>query len=322
MPRTTAPPLVARGLRKAYGETLALDGFDLEVAPGTVHALLGPNGAGKSTAVNTFATLTRCDEGEVHVAGHDVRRSPRQVRASIGLVGQSAALDEVLFGRENLVMFGRLHDLSKQDARTRADELLAAFGLEDAAARKVSTYSGGMRRRLDIAASLVTRPSLLFLDEPTTGLDPRGRNEVWEMVRQVVAAGTTVLLTTQYLDEADQLADRITVMGAGRVIAEGTSSELKGRLGGDRVIVTAAATTDLEVMREALGGTADAERREVTVEAGDAGGSASLVAAVRALDATGLAFDDVLLRRPTLDEVFLHLTTPDLHDRTTEGAAR
>jgi ABC-2 type transport system ATP-binding protein len=315
-----SPPLVARGLRKRYGDTLALDGFDLEVAPGTVHALLGPNGAGKSTAINTFATLTRCEEGEALVAGHDVRRSPRLVRAAIGLVGQASALDEVLFGRENLVMFGRLHDLSKAEARTRADELLTAFGLAAAADRKVATYSGGMRRRLDIAAALVTRPRLLFLDEPTTGLDPLGRNEVWEMMRDVVAAGTTVLLTTQYLDEADRLADRITVMGAGRVIAEGTSTELKDRLGGDRVIVTASAATDLERLREVLAGAADPERLEVTVEAGPAGGSAALIAAVRSVDAAGLEVADVLLRRPTLDEVFLHLTGTD-HDAT-QGAAR
>ena len=319
------PPLRARGLRKRYGDTLALDGFDLEVAPGTVHALLGPNGAGKSTAVNTLATLTRCGEGEATVAGHDVRREPHLARAAIGLVGQSVALDEVLHGRENLVMFGRLHDLSKTEARARAEELLATFALTEAADRKVSTYSGGMRRRLDIAAGLIRRPQLLFLDEPTTGLDPRGRHEVWQAVRRVVAAGTTVLLTTQYLDEADQLADRITVMGAGRDIAEGTASELKGRLGGDRVIVTAAADTDLERMRVALGGTADAERHQVTVEAGPAGGGAALSAAVRALDAAGLAFDDVLLRRPTLDEVFLHLTEPDTEPSSTtstEGAAR
>src|SRR5688500_3884522 len=229
-PAALSSPLVARGLRKRYADTLALDGFDLEVAPGTVHALLGPNGAGKSTAVNTFATLTRCDEGEALVAGHDLRRAPRQVRASIGLVGQASALDAVLHGRENLVMFGRLHDRSKAAARERSDELLTAFGLADAAGRKVSTYSGGMRRRLDIAAGMLTRPRLLFLDEPTTGLDPRGRNEVWQMVRDVVAAGTTVLLTTQYLDEADQLADRVTVMGAGRVIAEGTPAGLKDLL--------------------------------------------------------------------------------------------
>ncbi|QWF23491.1 ATP-binding cassette domain-containing protein [Nocardioides sp. LMS-CY] len=305
-------PLVARGVRKRYGDTRALDGLDLEIAPGTVHALLGPNGAGKSTAVRTFATLTRYDEGEVRVAGHDVRRDGAAVRRAIGLVGQSPALDDVLHGRENLVLLGRLHGLPARAARGRADELLAAYGLAEAGGRPVSTYSGGMRRRLDIAASLIRRPSLLFLDEPTTGLDPRGRSEVWATVRQVVAQGTTVLLTTQYLDEADQLADRITVMGSGRVIAEGTSAELKDRLGGDRVIVTVAGD-DLDVVARVLDAPADRETRQVTVEAGAQGGTAALLAAVRALDAAGLAVDDVLLRRPTLDEVFLHLT---------EGAAR
>ena len=242
---STAPPLLARDLHKSYGQTHALDGFDLSVAPGTIHALLGPNGAGKTTAIRIFATLTRCDQGEVRVAGHDVRREATAVRREIGLVGQSTALDEVLFGHENLVMLGRLHGLTKTQARARADELLTTYGLDGAGGRKVSTYSGGMRRRLDIAASLIRRPSLLFLDEPTSGLDPRGRSEVWETVRRVVELGTTVLLTTQYLDEADQLADRITVMGTGTVIAEGTSSELKSRLGGDRVIVTARQGTDL-----------------------------------------------------------------------------
>ncbi len=251
----TAPPLLARGLHKRYGDTHALDGFDLTVAPGTIHALLGPNGAGKTTAVHTFATLTRCDAGEVNVAGHDVRREGAAVRRQIGLVGQTTALDEVLFGDENLVMLGRLHGMTKAQAQVRADELIATFGLDGAGGRKVSTYSGGMRRRLDIAASLIRRPSLLFLDEPTSGLDPRGRLEVWETVRRVVELGTTVLLTTQYLDEADQLSDRITVMGAGRVIAEGTSSELKSRLGGDRVIVTASPGTD-------LGSLADSPRRK------------------------------------------------------------
>jgi ABC-2 type transport system ATP-binding protein len=314
--RPSTPPLLARGLRKRYGQTRALDGFDLAVSPGTVHALLGPNGAGKTTAVHTFATLTRCEEGEVRVAGHDVRRDGAAVRRAIGLVGQATALDEVLFGEENLVMLGRLHGLPKARAVARADELVTTFGLDEARGRKVSTYSGGMRRRLDIAASLVRRPTLLFLDEPTTGLDPRGRFEVWETVRRVVELGTTVLLTTQYLDEADQLADRITVMGAGRVIAEGTSAELKSRLGGDRVIVTARAGTDLATLADQLGGTADPDTREVSVEAGPAGGTAALLEVVRVLDRTGTEVDDVLLRRPTLDEVFLHLT-----DATT-GASR
>ncbi len=310
-------PLVAHGLRKTYGSTRALDGFDLEVAPGTVHALLGPNGAGKSTAVNTFATLTRCEGGEARVAGHDVRREPDAVRAAIGLVGQSAALDEVLFGRENLVMFGRLHGLSTAQARARADELLADFDLVEAGGRSVSTYSGGMRRRLDVAVGLVRRPKLLFLDEPTTGLDPRARRDVWDTIRSVVAQGTTVLLTTQYLDEADQLADRITVMGAGKVIAEGTSTELKSLIGGDRVIVTSAAGTDPARLAEVIGGAVLDDGTQVEVEAGPAGGSAALLGAVRALDQAGLAFDDVLLRRPTLDEVFLHLTDTDT-DRDNE----
>ncbi|GAB3255293.1 ATP-binding cassette domain-containing protein [Nocardioides dilutus] len=315
---TPAPPtLLAQDLHKSYGHVHALDGFDLEVAPGTIHALLGPNGAGKTTAVHTFATLTRCDRGEVTVAGHDVRREATAVRRAIGLVGQATALDEVLFGRENLVMLGRLLGLSKADAIRRADELVEAFGLIEARDRKVSTYSGGMRRRLDIAASLILRPRLLFLDEPTTGLDPRGRADVWQSIRQVVALGTTVLLTTQYLDEADQLADRITVMGAGRVIAEGTSAELKSRLGGDRVIVTPRADVDPAALADLLGGTADEDAREVTVEAGPAGGTAALLGVVRAIDGAGVEVEDVLLRRPTLDEVFLHLTSA-----TATGGAR
>ncbi|GGU43169.1 ATP-binding cassette domain-containing protein [Nocardioides albus] len=319
----TTAPLSARGVRKRYRDTQALDGLDLEVAAGTVHALLGPNGAGKSTAVNVFATLTRPDAGEVRVGGHDVVRHPARVRSTIGLVGQSAAVDEALHGRENLVMFGRLHGLSKADAVRRSAELLDAFGLVEAGDRKVSGYSGGMRRRLDIAAGLVVRPRILFLDEPTTGLDPRARHEVWEMVRKVVADGTTVLLTTQYLDEADQLADLVTVLGEGKVIAEGTPSALKSDLGGDRVIITAAEPDDLDKMAGALGATAtvDLDRLEVTVEAGASGGGAAVVEVVRTLDSAGITVDDVLLRRPTLDEVFLHLTAPD-PEHQPEGAAR
>jgi len=307
-------PLHARGLCKRYGATTALDGFDLTVAAGTVHALLGPNGAGKSTAVHTLATLTRVEEGEARVAGFDVRTEHAAVRATIGLVGQSAALDEVLHGRENLVMFARLHGLSKPAARERAAELLAAFELDDAADRKVSTYSGGMRRRLDIAAGLLTRPAVLFLDEPTTGLDPRGRADVWEAVRRVVALGTTVLLTTQYLDEADRLADRITVMDAGRVVAEGTPAELKARLRGDRVLVGLPPDTDgpaagrLVARASGLDVRHDPEAGELVVEAGPGGGTAALLAVVRALDASSVSPTRVQLREPTLDEVFLHLT--------------
>jgi ABC-2 type transport system ATP-binding protein len=288
MTATTLParPLRVTGLRKRYGDTVALDGVDLTVGLGHVHALLGPNGAGKTTLVRTCATLTRIGEGEVHVAGHDLRRDPAAVRRAIGLVGQSPALDEKLHGRENLVLFARLHGLHRGPAKDRADELLERFGLTDAASRAVSTYSGGMRRRLDIAAGLVLRPSLLLLDEPTTGLDPRARAEVWDMVREVVAEGTTVLLTTQYLEEADRLADRITVLGEGRVVAEGTASELKSRLGGDQPVLTLPTGTDAESAREAL---------------------------ARA----GITGVEVDLRQATLDEVFLHLTDP-----TPQGAQR
>ncbi|RYC13327.1 ATP-binding cassette domain-containing protein [Nocardioides zhouii] len=320
---TLAPPLKARGLRKRYGGTYALDGFDLTVSAGSVHALLGPNGAGKSTAVHTLATLTRIDEGEARVAGFDVATQHAQVRASIGLVGQSAALDEILHGRENLVMFGRLHGLTTSAARSRAAELLEALDLVDAADRKVSTYSGGMRRRLDIAAGLITRPAVLFLDEPTTGLDPRGRADVWDAVRRVVALGTTVLLTTQYLDEADRLADRITVMTAGRVVAEGSPAELKATLGGDRVLVglptaaVAVAARDAVATAVPVDVRLDEERAEIVVEAGAAGGTAALLAVVRALDAAGITPTQVQLREPTLDEVFLHLTDrPTTSDRT------
>ena len=283
------PLLTARGLRKTYGDTRALDGLDLTVTSGHVHALLGPNGAGKTTAVRPFATLTRLGEGEVTIAGHDLRRAPREVRRVIGLVGQQPALDEKLHGRENLVLLARLHDLSRGAARARAGELLERFSLTEAADRAVTTYSGGMRRRLDIAAGLILRPQLLFLDEPTTGLDPRARAEVWEMVREVVAAGTTVLLTTQYLDEADRLADRITVIGAGRVLAEGTASELKSRLGGDQPVLTLPPGTDVEAARRALA-------------------SAGI---------TDVAAD---VRQPSLDDVFLHLTDPSTH--SPEGAHR
>ena len=285
-------PLTVTGLRKRYGDTLALDGVDLTVEAGHVHALLGPNGAGKTTVVRTCATLTRIDEGEVLVAGHDVRRDPAAARRAIGLVGQSPALDEKLHGVENLVLFARLHGLHRGPARARADELLERFGLTEAATRAVSTYSGGMRRRLDIAASLLLRPALLFLDEPTAGLDPRGRAEVWEMVREVVAEGTTVLLTTQYLEEADRLADRITVLRDGRVAAEGTASELKSRLGGDQPVLTLPSGTDAESAREAL---------------------------ARA----GITGVEVDVRQPTLDEVFLHLTEASTDTTpTTEEVSR
>ncbi|WP_330463722.1 ATP-binding cassette domain-containing protein [Micromonospora zamorensis] len=304
--------IVAEGLRKRYRDRSALDGFDLRVRQGTVCGLLGPNGAGKTTSVRILSTLLRLDEGRAEVAGFDVTRQPDQVRYRIGLVGQNPALDEALSGRQNLVLFGRLFHLGRRRARQRADELLERFGLADAAEQPVSTYSGGMRRRLDLAAGMILAPAVLFLDEPTTGLDPRGRNEVWESVRELVRTGTTVLLTTQHLDEADQLADRISVVEAGRVIAEGTPDDLKTQLGGDRIEVVVAAPTDLaaavaQVRRVAdREPTVDADRRMVSVRIGHQAGA--LVDVLRALDAVNVPVADVALRRPTLDDVFLHLT--------------
>ncbi|MFF3246295.1 ATP-binding cassette domain-containing protein [Streptomyces sp. NPDC002870] len=300
--------IVVEGARKRYGEKRALDGLDLAVARGTVHGVLGPNGAGKTTAVRIMATLLRHDEGVVRVAGHDVRTEAVEVRRRIGLLGQHAAVDEELGGRQNLEMFGRLYHLGARRAGTRADELLERFGLADAGRKAVKQYSGGMRRRLDLAASLITEPEVLFLDEPTTGLDPRGRAEVWSAVRSLVGGGTTVLLTTQYLEEADQLADRISVIDAGRVIADGTADQLKAKLGGDRIDIVLHDAGQLACAAALLSGeaTVDEDRRLVSAPVDDR--MAALTAAVRALEAAGIEAEDIAVRRPTLDEVFLHLT--------------
>jgi ABC-2 type transport system ATP-binding protein len=305
-------PVLAEGLRKRYGRASALDGFDLAVPEGTVCGLLGPNGAGKTTAVRILTTLLRPDGGRALVAGFDVVGQAAQVRYRIGLLGQHTAVDEVLSGRQNLVLFGRLHHLGARLARRRADELLERFGLAGAGAKPVKQYSGGMRRRLDLAASLILAPPVLFLDEPTTGLDPRGRNEVWQAVRALVADRTTVLLTTQYLDEADQLADRISVIDHGRVIAEGTPDQLKSKLGGDRIDVVASRPDQLAATTAAVGRLAAAEpevdpdTRRVSAPVADR--VAALTATARALEEAGIAVEDIALRRPTLDEVFLHLT--------------
>ena len=306
------PAVVASGLIKRYGTTAALDGFDLEVPAGSVCGLLGPNGAGKTTAVRILATLVRPDGGRAAVAGHDVVREAGAVRRRIGLVGQHAALDEALSGRENLVMFGRLFHLGAPAARRRADELLARFRLEEAADRPVKRYSGGMRRRLDLATSLILAPAVLFLDEPTTGLDPRGRNEVWAAVRALVREGTTVLLTTQYLDEADQLADRISVVDHGRVIAEGTPDELKSRVGGDRLECVVRDVETLEaaaaIVARVAGAEADLDPDGRRASAPVVDRMAALAGLLPALTAAGIDAEDVSVRRPTLDEAFLHLT--------------
>jgi ABC-2 type transport system ATP-binding protein len=306
------PAILAEGLRKSYGTTLALDGLDLEVREGTVLGMLGPNGAGKTTAVRIFTTLLTPDAGRAEVAGLDVVRQADELRSRIGLTGQYAAVDEYLTGRENLEMVGRLYHLPKRVARRRADELLERFDLVDAASRLVKTYSGGMRRRLDLAASLVYSPRVLFLDEPTTGLDPRSRLAMWDIIGELVSGGTTLLLTTQYLDEADRLADRIAVVDAGRVIAEGTSAELKARVGGERLEVIVAQGDGLQaaarVMERYAHGDVrvDAERRYVGATV--AGGAGLLAVVVRDLDAAGVLVDELGLHRPTLDDVFLILT--------------
>ena len=309
---TTRLAIVAEGLHKRYGETNALDGIDLAVPEGTVMGLLGPNGAGKTTAVRILSTLLRRDGGRAEVAGYDVTTQARQVRSQIGLTGQTDAIDEILSGRQNLIMFARLHHLSPREARHRADELLEQFGLTDAADRQARGYSGGMKRRLDLAASFITRPKVLFLDEPTTGQDPRNRMEVWSTVRGLVAGGTTVLLTTHYLDEADQLADQISVIDRGRVIANGTPNQLKSRLGGSQVDLVLRDPDDLAdaaaiVARVSDGEPeVDRERRRVTAPVGDR--VASLTEILRALQDARVAVEDVALRQPTLDEVFLRLT--------------
>jgi ABC-2 type transport system ATP-binding protein len=309
---SSQPAVLADGLHKRYGETVALDGFDLAVPAGTVCGLLGPNGAGKTTAVRILATLLRHDGGHAEVAGLDVSARARAVRGRIGLVGQHVAIDEVLSGRQNLELFGRLYHLDHRRAAARAMTLLDQFGLAGAADRPAKQYSGGMRRRLDIAASMILAPAVLFLDEPTTGLDPRGRNEVWQSVRALVAAGTTVLLTTQYLDEADQLADRISVIDNGRVIAEGTPDELKSTIGNDRIDIVLRAAADLvaasAIVGRVAGVAAQTDQDTRTVSAPVRDRVAALTEAVRALAEQGVAVQDIALRRPTLDEVFLHLT--------------
>ncbi len=302
----------AEGLVKHYGEVKALDGLDLTVPEGTVLGLLGPNGAGKTTAVRILTTLLEADSGTAIVAGIDVAEDPNSVRRRIGLSGQYAAVDEHLTGFENLYMFGKLYHLGRPKARERARELLERFDLVEAGDRPVKTYSGGMRRRLDLAGALVANPSVLFLDEPTTGLDPRSRADMWEVIREMVRAGTTLLLTTQYLEEADRLANEIVVIDHGRAIAQGTADQLKSQIGGERVELVIASTDDIARARETLSffavGEVVVEQQTRTLTAPVSGGAGVLTEVLRGLDANTIEVLDVGLRRPTLDDVFLTLT--------------
>jgi ABC-2 type transport system ATP-binding protein len=304
--------IYAEGLVKTFGDVRALDGVDLDVPEGTVLGLLGPNGAGKTTTVRVLTTLLQPDSGKAVVAGLDVLKHPNEVRRSIGLSGQFAAVDEYLTGRENLQMVGQLYQMSARDAKTRAGRLLERFNLADAADRPAKTYSGGMRRRLDLAAALVVSPPVMFMDEPTTGLDPRNRQQLWEVIQELVSGGTTLLLTTQYLEEADHLAHDICVVDHGKVIARGTSDQLKARTGGERVEVVVHASEQIGPAREVLlgfgkGDVAIAEHtRKLTVPV--TGGAKLLAEVIRELDIRGVEIDDIGLRRPTLDDVFISLT--------------
>ncbi|NGO69099.1 ATP-binding cassette domain-containing protein [Streptomyces boncukensis] len=319
--------IYAEGLVKNFGDVRALDGVDLDVPESTVLGLLGPNGAGKTTTVRVLTTLLSPDSGSAQVAGIDVLKHPNTVRRSIGLSGQFAAVDEYLTGRENLQMVGQLYQMSARDAKRRAAELLERFNLADAADRTAKTYSGGMRRRLDLAAALVVSPPVMFMDEPTTGLDPRNRQSLWEVIEELVAGGTTLLLTTQYLEEADRLAHDIAVVDHGKVIARGTSDQLKAQTGGERIEVVVHERDRISTARGILerhalpgpaqdGCTVEEHTRKLTVPV--AGGAKLLAEVIRELDGEGIEIDDIGLRRPTLDDVFISLTGHAAEDETAD----
>ncbi|WP_150955077.1 ATP-binding cassette domain-containing protein [Microbacterium testaceum] len=308
---TRSPAVRAEGLVKTFGSNRAVDGVDLVVEAGTVYGVLGPNGAGKTTTISMLTTLLRPDGGRAEIFGHDVAREPHVVRQLIGLTGQFASVDEKLSATENLMIFGRLLGLSRGDARRKASELLEEFGLTEAAARPLAKFSGGMRRRLDLAASLIAQPPLIFLDEPTTGLDPRTRGQMWDTIRRLVASGSTVVLTTQYLDEADQLADRIAVIDRGRVVAEGTALELKASVGQASLVLRLQPGSDLDVARTTVGRVLDTtaivspEAARLTVPMSDPDRVTDLLVAFRE---AGVHLSEFSVQQPTLDEVFLTLT--------------
>ncbi|OHV36030.1 MULTISPECIES: daunorubicin resistance protein DrrA family ABC transporter ATP-binding protein [Pseudofrankia] len=307
-PHSFAPAISATGLRKAFGEQVVLAGIDLDVQAGTIFALLGPNGAGKTTAVRILSTLIRPDAGRVSVAGHDLATEPDAIRAAIGVTGQFSAVDGLLTGEENLILMADLHHLGRREGRRRAAELLGRFDLTGAARKTAATYSGGMRRRLDLAMSLVGDPSVLFLDEPTTGLDPSGRRTVWEIVRDLSSTGVTVFLTTQYLEEADQLADRIALLDHGRLVADGTAAELKRLVPGGHVLLRFADGASLGEAAELLGAAERRDDRELTLQVPSDGGVRSLKALLDQLDGARVDVTELSVHTPDLDDVFLALT--------------